>query len=52
MQMLEILTHVVPGSVYRLSPESQPDKCLGVSQNTTSNAIQLYNESCNNAYQQ
>jgi endo-1,4-beta-xylanase len=50
-QMLEVMTHVVDDGVYRLSPQSQPNKCLGTSQNTTSNDVQLYSDDCNNAYQ-
>jgi hypothetical protein len=50
-QMLEVMTRVVVDGVYRLSPHSQPDKCLGTSQNTTSNDVQLYTGDCSNAYQ-
>jgi len=50
-QMQEIMTRVVNDSVYRLSPQSQPEKCLGTSQNTTSSDVQLYSGDCNNAYQ-
>jgi hypothetical protein len=50
-QMLEMLSRVVVDGVYRLSPESQPDKCLGTSQNTTSSDVQLYSGDCNNTNQ-
>ena len=50
-QMLEVMTHIISDGIYRLSPESQPNKCLGVSQNTTSNDVQLYSDDCNNAYE-
>ena len=50
-QMQEESARVVVDGVYILSPESQPDRCLGVSQNTTSSDVQPYNGECNNAYQ-
>jgi endo-1,4-beta-xylanase len=50
-QMLEVMSHVLNDGVYRLSPQSEREKCLGISQNSTSNDVQLYNDSCNNAYQ-
>jgi hypothetical protein len=50
-QMLDIMTHVTSDGVYRISLQSQPDKCLGISQNGTSTQVQLYNDSCNNAYE-
>jgi endo-1,4-beta-xylanase len=50
-QMLDVMTRVVDDSVYRLSPQSEPDKCLGTSQNTTSSDVELYSGDCNNAYQ-
>ena len=50
-QMLEVMTRVVDDGVYRLSPQSEPNKCLGTSQNTTSSDVQLYTGDCNNAYQ-
>ncbi len=49
--MQEIMARVVNDSVYRLSPQSQPNKCFGISQNTTSNDVQLYSDNCNNTYQ-
>jgi hypothetical protein len=48
-QMQEVMARVVVDGIYRLSPQSQPDKCLGTSQNTTSNDVQLYSGDCNNA---
>jgi endo-1,4-beta-xylanase len=50
-QMLDVMTHILDDGVYRLSPQSQPNKCLGISQNTTSSDVQLYSDDCNNAYQ-
>ena len=50
-KMLDIMTHIVDDGVYRLSPQAEPDKCLGISQNSTSNAVQLYNDGCNNVYE-
>jgi hypothetical protein len=51
-EMQEVMARVVNDSVYRISSESQPNKCLGISQNATSNDVQLYSDDCNNAYQQ
>jgi hypothetical protein len=50
-QMQEVMARVVIDGVYRLSPQSQPDKCLSIFQNTTSNDVQLYSGDCNNAYE-
>ena len=51
-QMQEVMSRIIDDGVYRLSPQSQPDKCLGISQNTTrSNDVQLYSGDCNNSYQ-
>jgi hypothetical protein len=50
-QMQEVMARVIDDGIYRLSPQSQPNKCLGISQNTTSNDIQLYTDECNNAYE-
>ena len=50
--MQEVMTRVVVDGVYRLSPQSQLDKCLGTSQNTTSSDVQLYSGSCNDTNQQ
>ncbi|CAF1340971.1 unnamed protein product [Rotaria sp. Silwood1] len=47
-QMQEELARVLPNGNYRLSPESQPNKCLGVyDNNITSSVIQLYDDGCN-----
>jgi hypothetical protein len=45
------MARVVVDGIYRLSPQAQPDKCLGISQNTTSSDVQLYTGDCNNSYQ-
>jgi endo-1,4-beta-xylanase len=50
-QMQEVMARVVDDGVYRLSPQSQPDKCLGTSQNTTSSDVELYSGDCHNTYQ-
>jgi hypothetical protein len=50
-QLQEGMARVVIDGVYRLSPQSQPNKCLGISQNTTSGDVQLYSGDCNNAYE-
>ena len=50
-QMQEELARVITDGVYYLSPQSQPTKCLGASDNPASNNIQLYTGICNNAYQ-
>jgi hypothetical protein len=49
--MLEVMTRVVDDGIYGLSPQSVPNKCLGISQITTSNDVQLYSDDCNNAYE-
>jgi hypothetical protein len=46
-----LIFRVIDDGVYRLSPQSQPNKCLGISQNTTTNDVQLYGDDCNNAYE-
>ena len=50
-QMLEVMTRVINDGVYRFSPAGEPNKCLGISQNATSNDVQLYNDGCNNTYE-
>ncbi len=47
-QMQEELARVLNDSVYCLSPQSQPDKYLGTSENSTSGNVQLYSGGCNN----
>jgi endo-1,4-beta-xylanase len=49
LQMQEELARVLTDGVYCLSPQSQPDKCLGTSENATSTSVQLYSGECNNA---
>lgn len=48
-QMEEELTRVLSDGVFRLSPQSQLDKCLGSSTGTASSAVQLYSDGCNHA---
>ena len=48
--MQQVMTRVVADGNYRLSSQLEPNKCLGISQNTTSDHVQLYNDDCNNAY--
>ena len=50
-QMQEELARVLLDGTYRLSPQSQPNQCLGSSNDSTSDAVQLYNEPCQSAYQ-
>ena len=50
-KMLDIMTHILPDGIYRLSPAEEPQKCLGISPNSTSNDVQLYSDGCNNAYE-
>jgi endo-1,4-beta-xylanase len=47
-QIQEELFYVVINGVYRLSPQSQPDKCLGTYNNGTTTSVQLYSGNCNN----
>jgi hypothetical protein len=49
--LIHSMAHVVEDGIYRLSPQSEPNKCLGISQDTTSSEVQLYSGDCNNAYQ-
>jgi endo-1,4-beta-xylanase len=49
--LLYSMAHVVEDGIYRLSPQSEPNKCLGISQDATSSEVQLYSGDCNNAYQ-
>jgi hypothetical protein len=51
-QMQEVMARVVVDGIYRLSPQSQPDQCLGTSVNSTSSDVQLYRGNCNNTNQQ
>jgi hypothetical protein len=48
LQMQEELARVINDSIYCLSPQSQPDKYLGTSENATSDSVQLYSGGCNN----
>jgi endo-1,4-beta-xylanase len=43
-QIQEDLARVLSNGIYRLSPQSQPDKCLGTSDN---GSVQLYSGACN-----
>jgi endo-1,4-beta-xylanase len=47
-QLQEELGRVVVDGIYRLSPQSQPDKCLGTYGNSTNSTVQLYSGECNN----
>jgi hypothetical protein len=47
-QLQEELGRVLVDGIYRLSPQSQPDKCLGTYVNGTTTSVQLYSGSCNN----
>jgi endo-1,4-beta-xylanase len=50
-EMQEVMTRVVVDGVYRLSPQLQPDKCLGASTNVNNSDVQLYSGECNNTNQ-
>jgi endo-1,4-beta-xylanase len=50
-QMQEELARVLVDGIYRLSPQSQPEKCLGIANNGTSTAVQLYSGACDSGYQ-
>jgi GH35 family endo-1,4-beta-xylanase len=50
--MIYTMARVVNDGIYRLSPQSQPNKSLGVSQSSTSSEVELYSGACNNAYEQ
>ncbi|CAF1273828.1 unnamed protein product [Adineta ricciae] len=50
-QMQETLTRVLVDGIYRLSPQSKSNQCLGTSLNANSSDVQLYNEPCQNAHQ-
>jgi len=45
--MQEKLARILTNGIYRISPQSQPDKCLGTYDNGTSDSVQLYSEECN-----
>jgi len=50
-RMQEVMTRVVVDGFYLLSPQSEPNKCLGISQNKTSSDVQLYTGDCNSTYE-
>jgi hypothetical protein len=50
-EIQEVMTRVVVDGVYRLSPQLQPDKCLGASTNVNNSDVQLYSGECNNTNQ-
>jgi endo-1,4-beta-xylanase len=50
-QLQEELARILVDNVYRISPESQPDKCLGTYINGTNTTVQLYSGTCNNTNQ-
>jgi GH35 family endo-1,4-beta-xylanase len=50
-QLQEELAHVLANGIYRLSPQSQTDKCLGTDGNGTITSVQLYSGNCNNTNQ-
>jgi hypothetical protein len=48
-QLLKELFHVVAvDGIYRLSPQSQPDKCLSTYDNGTTTSVQFFSGNCNN----
>ena len=50
-QMQEELGRVLMDGHYRLSPQLQPNKCLGVSNNGTMDIVKLFDEPCQNPNQ-
>jgi endo-1,4-beta-xylanase len=48
-QMQEELARVLPDGTYRLSPQSQPNKCLGIYNNGKTVSVQLYSDGCSDA---
>ncbi|UJR18153.1 hypothetical protein I4U23_005053 [Adineta vaga] len=51
-QMQEDLARILSNGVYRLSPRSQLNSCLGLADNSTRSKVQLYQDTCNNTNQQ
>ncbi len=47
-QLQEVLARVLINGIYRLSPQSQPEKCLGTYNNGTNSSVQLYSGNCTN----
>ena len=50
-ELLEEFARVLVDGIYRLSPKSQPEKCLGTYDNGTTVSVQLYTGNCNNTNQ-
>ncbi|CAF3834544.1 unnamed protein product, partial [Rotaria sp. Silwood1] len=50
-EMQEELARVLPNGIYRLVPESQSDKCLGIYENGHPGEVQIYTEQQNNPNQ-
>jgi hypothetical protein len=50
-KMQEDLSRVLSNEIYRLSPQSQPDRCLGTFDNKTHGSVQLYSGACNETNQ-
>ena len=51
-QLQEELARVLTDGIYRLSLQSQPDKCLGTSTNDTTTSLKLYSGNCNSTNEQ
>jgi hypothetical protein len=51
-ELLEEFARVLVNGIYRLSPQSQPDNCLGTYDNGTTVGVQIYSGNCNNTNQQ
>lgn len=49
--LLEEFARVLLDGIYRLSPKSQPEKCLGTYNNGTTVSVQLDSGNCNNTNQ-
>ncbi|UJR11124.1 hypothetical protein I4U23_015306 [Adineta vaga] len=50
-QVQEELARVLLDGIYRITPKTQVDKCLGTSMNSTSRSIKLFTGNCNNLNQ-
>jgi len=51
-EVQEELGRVLADGLYKISPISQPDHCLGTTSNNTNSTLQLYADSCKNTNEQ
>jgi len=47
-ELQEGLARVLVNGIYKISPKSQPNQCLGIYYNSTTSSVQLYSGTCNN----